>query len=155
MYLRSPCWTHPITGVAVCLSGAIVFWYHRPLPVDHQTHENHTQPSNCTGKGPTGSASVPRNNVFRRKFQRGRWKGENEGAAIRPTTCYIANTGCGYCAWEDGENTQVTFFPPACASPNSLSVHLFIANYTISSLTLFVLVCTGWCTLMGCSLFLH
>lgn len=108
MYLRSPRWTHPITGVAACLPGAIVLWYHRPLPVDHQTHENYTKPSNCTGKGPTGTASVLlRNNVFRRRSRRGRRKGENEGTAFRPTTCYITDTGCGYCVRKNGENTQV------------------------------------------------
>ena len=133
MYLRSPRWTHPIIGVAACLSGAIVLWYHRPLPVDHQTHENYTQPSNCTGKGPTGTASLLRNNVFRRRSRRGQRKGENEGTAIRPTTCYIADTGCGYCAREDGENTQIKWriFFSACAYSISLA-RLSIVHFTPS-----------------------
>lgn len=138
MYLRSPRWTHPITGGAACLSGAIVLWYHRPLPVDHQTHENYTQPSNCTGKGPTGTACVLlRNNVLRRRSRRGRrWKRENEGTAIRPTTCYIADTGYGYCARADGENTQVKrrviFFSCLCLSRLSLA-HLSIVQSLHSS----------------------
>lgn len=135
MYLRSPRWTHPITGVAACLSGAIVLWYHRPLPVDHQTHENYTQPSNCTGKGPTGTTSVLRNNVFRRRSRWGRRKGENEGTAICPTTCYIADTGCGYCAREDGENTQIKrrIIFSSCLRLSHLSLaHLSIVQSTRS-----------------------
>lgn len=139
MYLRSPRWTHPITGVAAYLSRAIVLWYRGPLPADHQTHEDYTQPSNCTGKGPAGTASVLRINVFRRRSRRGWRKGENEGTAIRPATCYIVDTGCGYCAGEDGENTQIKQWVilSSCLRLSHLSVPSFHPPiHTTSSLTL-------------------
>lgn len=136
MYLRSPRRTHPIIGVATCLSGAIILWYYRPLPVDHQTHENYTQPSNCTGKSPTGTASVLRNNIFRRRSRWWRRKGQNEGTAIRPTTCYIADTRCGYCAREDGENTQIKWRVLLALVPSLSGPSFHRPMHTISSLTL-------------------